>query len=274
MEGRNCKHYLIFNYNILNMEVHHPHHPSHKKKWSEYIIEFVMLFAAVTLGFFVENYREHYIEKMREDQFILDIRKDIIFDSVQLSKLDRQNKLRRNYYDSLVVIYKKGKWVNEIPSLQKYNSVLSGKITWEPRQETYKQLISTGSLRYFSDRKFVEELKEYEIQLAKLAFRRQRFLQHMYDFYEPINQKHFITLYDRPEDNYKVVTGFLNGKKNIENPYLSIRKLNHQESFDMIDYMSVVTTAILLESYDNQSFIQPLLEQSRRILAYTEAKPQ
>ena len=86
-----------------------------------------------------------------------------------------------------MVIYKKGDWVKEIPSLQKYNSVLSGKITWEPRQQTYKQLISTGSLRYFSDRKFVEELKEYEIQLAKLAFRRQRFLQHMYDFYEPIN---------------------------------------------------------------------------------------
>ena len=40
----------------------------------------------------------------------------------------------------------------------------------------------------------------------------------------------------------------------------------------MIDYMSVVTTAILLESYDNQSFIQPLLEQSRKILASTEAK--
>jgi hypothetical protein len=33
------------------MEVHHPHHPTHKKKWSEYIIEFVMLFTAVTLGF-------------------------------------------------------------------------------------------------------------------------------------------------------------------------------------------------------------------------------
>ena len=153
------------------MEVHHPHHPTHKKKWSEYITEFVMLFAAVTLGFFVENYREHYVERMREGQFIQDIRKDIIFDSVQLSNLDRQNKLRRSYYDSLLIIYKKGNWKNEIPSLQKYNSVLSGKITWEPRQETYKQLISTGSLRFFSDRKFVEDLKEYEIQLAKLAFR-------------------------------------------------------------------------------------------------------
>lgn len=254
------------------MEVHHPHHPTHKKKWSEYIIEFVMLFAAVTLGFFVENYREHYVEKMREDQFILDIRKDIIFDSLQLSKLDHQNKSRRQYYDSLLVIFKSGNWKNEIPSIQKYNSVLSGKSAWEPRQETYKQLISTGSLRYFSDRKFVEELKEYEIQLTKLAFRRQRLLQHMYDFYEPINQKHFITLYDHPEDNYKVVTGFLNGKKNIENPYLSITKLNHQESFDMTDYMSVVTTAILLESYDNQNFVQPLLEHSRKILASTEDK--
>jgi hypothetical protein len=25
------------------MEVHHPHHPSHKKKWSEYLLEFAML---------------------------------------------------------------------------------------------------------------------------------------------------------------------------------------------------------------------------------------
>ena len=252
------------------MEVHHPSHPTHKKKWSEYIIEFIMLFTAVTLGFFVENYREHYVEKQREEQFILDIRKDIIFDSVQLSNLDHQQKSRRQYYDSLLVIYNKGIWKDEIPAMQKYNSVLSGKITWEPRQETYKQLISTGSLRFFTDRKFVEELKEYEIQLNKLAFRRQRFLQHMYDFYEPINQKHFITLYDHPEDNYKVAIEFLNGKSKIDNPFISIKRLNHQESFDMVDYMSIVSTAILLEAYDNQSFVQPLLERSRKILAATE----
>ncbi|GDX44351.1 hypothetical protein LBMAG23_13280 [Bacteroidota bacterium] len=256
------------------MEVHHPHHPTHKKKWPEYIIEFVMLFTAVTLGFFVENYREHYVEKMREEQFILDIRKDIIFDSIQLSKLDHHQKKRRQFYDSLLVIYNKGNWKEEIPALQKYNSVLSGKITWEPRQETYKQLISTGSLRFFSDRKFVEELKEYEIQLNRLAFRRQRFLQHMYDFYEPINQKHFITLYDHPEDNYMVAIDFLNDKSTIENPFSSVKRLNHQESFDLIYYMSVVSTAILLEAYDNQSFVQPLLEQSRKILASTEPSNQ
>ena len=132
------------------MEIHHPHHPTHKKKWTEYVTEFIMLFAAVTLGFFVENYREHYVEKMREDQFILDIRKDIIFDSLQLSKLDHQNKSRRQYYDSLLVIFKSGNWKNEIPSIQKYNSVLSGKSAWEPRQETYKQFKGLLTDDYFN----------------------------------------------------------------------------------------------------------------------------
>ena len=92
----------------------------------------------------------------------------------------------------------------------------------------------------------------------------------MYDFYEPINQKHFITFYGRPGDNYKATIEFLNGKTNIENPFLSVKRLNHQESFDMIDYISVVSTAILLEAFDNQSYVQPLLAQSRKILASTE----
>jgi len=41
-----------------NMEVHkHPHHVTHKKKWTEYLLEFFMLFLAVFLGFVAENIR-------------------------------------------------------------------------------------------------------------------------------------------------------------------------------------------------------------------------
>ncbi len=33
------------------MEVHkHPHHVTHKKKWGEYLLEFIMLFLAVWMG--------------------------------------------------------------------------------------------------------------------------------------------------------------------------------------------------------------------------------
>jgi len=46
-------------------KVHHPHHIAHKKKWNEYILEFLMLFVAVSLGFLAENLREQQIEKHR-----------------------------------------------------------------------------------------------------------------------------------------------------------------------------------------------------------------
>ena len=59
------------------MEVHHPRHPAHKKIWSEYIIEFVMLFTAVTLGFFAENVREHTILIDRKDQNLFSILQDL-----------------------------------------------------------------------------------------------------------------------------------------------------------------------------------------------------
>ncbi len=63
------------------MEVHHPHHPTHKKNWSEYIIEFVMLFTAVTLGFFAENIRESIAEKHKKQETLesvaIDFEKDI-----------------------------------------------------------------------------------------------------------------------------------------------------------------------------------------------------
>jgi hypothetical protein len=52
------------------MEVHHPHHPTHKKKWTEYIIEFVMLFTAVTLGFFAENIRESIAENHKKEELL------------------------------------------------------------------------------------------------------------------------------------------------------------------------------------------------------------
>ena len=53
-----------------NMEVHkHPHHVTHKKKWGEYLLEFLMIFLAVTLGFFAENMRETISDSHREKRF-------------------------------------------------------------------------------------------------------------------------------------------------------------------------------------------------------------
>ena len=46
------------------MEVHHHPHVE-KKKFKEYFLEFLMIFLAVTLGFFAESYRDHIVDKDR-----------------------------------------------------------------------------------------------------------------------------------------------------------------------------------------------------------------
>lgn len=69
-----------------NMEVHkHPHHVTHKKKWGEYVLEFLMLFLAVFLGFVAENFREHQVEKRRGREYIHSFHEDLKYD---ISRMD------------------------------------------------------------------------------------------------------------------------------------------------------------------------------------------
>ncbi len=51
---------------IENMEVHHHGHVHEKKKWKEYVFQFLMLFLAVFCGFLAEYQLEHVIENSRE----------------------------------------------------------------------------------------------------------------------------------------------------------------------------------------------------------------
>jgi len=63
----------------------HPHTHTERKKWHHYFWEFFMLFLAVTLGFFVENQREHYVEHQREKQYIRSMVEDLKSDTVQIN---------------------------------------------------------------------------------------------------------------------------------------------------------------------------------------------
>ena len=68
------------------MEVHHHPHVE-KKNFKEYFLEFLMIFLAVTLGFFAESLREHMADKSKEKEFIISLKEDLISDTAQLSYL-------------------------------------------------------------------------------------------------------------------------------------------------------------------------------------------
>ncbi len=63
---------ILYNYyqnQTANMEVHHPPQLEHKSKpWKQYLLERLMIFIAVMLGFIAENIRENLTDKENEKQ--------------------------------------------------------------------------------------------------------------------------------------------------------------------------------------------------------------
>ena len=80
---------------IENMEVHHHPDLHHRKKhWKEYFLEFLMIFLAVTLGFFAESYREHLGDRSKEKEYmhsmVTDLQKDVAGMNKQILALNYQ----------------------------------------------------------------------------------------------------------------------------------------------------------------------------------------
>src|SRR5262245_40833103 len=90
------------------MEVHHHSH-SQRKKWTHYFWEFLMLFLAVNLGFFVENKREHYIERLRVKEFAQSLASDIARDTANLAYIINRIKIQIRNTDSLATYLKSRK---------------------------------------------------------------------------------------------------------------------------------------------------------------------
>src|SRR5438067_7071196 len=87
------------------MEVHkHTHHVTHKKKWTEYLLEFFMLFLAVTLGFIAENLREHFAEHKNAGILAQSLFEDVKKDTASLRSLITFSNKKINAADSVLMI--------------------------------------------------------------------------------------------------------------------------------------------------------------------------
>ena len=163
------------NKDVKNMEVHHSHGLTHKKKWTEYLLEFFMLFLAVFLGFTAENIREHSVERQRAKQYLTVYKNDLLQNKILYKRFDSTYTALLPVYDSIVNIYYKKK---ENTDLQVLAGLLeTGKRTINVPFSTaaYSQIVNSGSMRLIEDGPLtdamnkhnaaINNLKEFDIQL-------------------------------------------------------------------------------------------------------------
>src|SRR4029078_6416918 len=153
------------------MEVHHHPHVE-KKRVREYFLEFIMIFLAVTLGFFAETIRENITEHRRAREFAESMVQDLQEDTAQL-------KSYRDYFDFAA---KTTDTLQQLLANAEPAHIPSGKLYWYglfggahryfvPNDQTFQQMKSSGSLRYFN-KKVASAVAKYD-RLCRIILTKQ-----------------------------------------------------------------------------------------------------
>ncbi len=180
------------------MEVHAHTHPStssgHRKKWTHYFWEFLMLFLAVFCGFLAEYQLEHKIEKDRERQFIETMVEDLKTDTSKLNRLIRVRKKRIRELDTLFSLIANDEYlINGKKVYELYDLPYWDVLRFFPSDRTMQQLKNGGNLRLIRKMNvsnaiikydvLVRTYKEYEALQTELA---NQFNQHVEKLLDPV----------------------------------------------------------------------------------------
>ena len=146
------------------MEVHH--HPDlhhERKKFKVYLLEFLMIFLAVTLGFFAESFREYITEKNMERQYMKEIVENLKYDTARCAGNAEMNEELIRGMDSLrgeIKLAIRGN-INS-NALYYYGLMYGGTYAVAVfNTSAIKEFKNSGSLRLVESKKLMDEITDY-----------------------------------------------------------------------------------------------------------------
>jgi hypothetical protein len=127
----------------------HQHSHTERKKWHHYFWEFFMLFLAVTLGFFVENQREHMVEHKREKQYMQSMVEDLNADTVKLAAIIKSHDRVEKGLDFVINHFEEFISGQLSPAYFKEQMIqsLNGYADFQYTDRTIDQLKNSGGMR-------------------------------------------------------------------------------------------------------------------------------
>jgi len=149
------------------MEVHHHAEPHHKrKKFREYLFDFLMIFLAVTLGFFAETLREHFGENSRARILAKSLFEDVCKDTADLNRIITfsEAKIRSIEAARSMLEQPRSEWNDSLINFGFLQFVTANE--FDKTQGTYEQLKNSGSLRYFKQ-DLVDLLNAYDVTVSR-----------------------------------------------------------------------------------------------------------
>lgn len=142
---------------------------SKKKSFKKYFLEFLMVFLAVTAGFFSDNLREIFGEHSREREYIQLVSEDLRQDIHALDSIITQRKKKDAMLDSLLRLLNS-------PEIKNHGNELYYYARWSPRtyrffshDRTLIQLRNSGEWRLIRKREVSNALQIYDEQVRTIT---------------------------------------------------------------------------------------------------------
>lgn len=142
------------------MEVHHHPHPG-KKSFKEYFLEFLMIFLAVTMGFFAESIREHVNDRAKETEFMRSMIEDLKADTASAETAANTFTRISHLLDTLLICLK-----NDVPDPAIINRKIAGNFWaytgYSYNNRTIQQLKNAGNFRLIRNSAVADSILKYD----------------------------------------------------------------------------------------------------------------
>jgi|SRR6185503_9707568 len=144
------------------MEVHH--HPQLKhnpKPWKEYLLEGLMIFLAVMMGFIAESYRERLGDRAKETEYMRSMVQDLRADTTEIKHVEKQFVQICTTIDTMLTCLK-----SEKPNAAIINRVVSTHFWtysgFSYSNRTIQQLRSSGNFRLVQNKAVADSILKYD----------------------------------------------------------------------------------------------------------------
>lgn len=134
---------------------------SFAEKSKDYIFQFLMLFLAITAGFFVENKREQYIENQNEKQYARSLYEDLKTDTAVIQRVLKYKIWSAEKMDSLTNILLSDNIQENNELIYYFERMLKVNDQFTSQDVTYQQLQSSGNFRFFDNKELYREISDY-----------------------------------------------------------------------------------------------------------------
>ena len=246
------------------MEVHHhPHIPTHAKPWKEYLLEGLMIFVAVTLGYGAENIREHYVETKKALVSAKNLYVDVINDSIGYEK----TKTNRNKQDSCFEIinahYNNNELDKEIPAVYAAHGYITRRMLYQMNALALDEVKSSGTLKFLESDELKAAIQRYASLGSGLKLREQREFSYIDRMLDPISTKNFEFNFNRAAgDNFKI-----KGNKIVVSvPIPDNLKIMKKDQLDWDNYIAILGMLQTIRQSTDKDYIEPTQKECHELL--------